>query len=262
MGLHEVGLAATPLKVTVPCAYVKPLPLIWTDVPTVPELGERFVILGLTVKLYELLGPDEPNPCVARTYTPPVMDGFGTGTTIAVSLQLVGVAVPPGKFTEPPTPCVAPKFVPVMVTDVPAVAGLGDIPVMAGRMVNEVEEVTVTPATVTLIPPEDVPVGTGTTIDVALQLVGVAAVPLKFIVLEPWLDPKFVPVIVTAVPTPPEVGEMAEIVGAGTIVNRELLLIAPPTSTVTLTLGVCKVDVVNPIEVFPQLDGLTPIPPN
>jgi len=69
-------------------------------------------------------------------------------------------------------------------------------------------------------------------------------------------------VIVTGVPTPPDVGEIAEIVGAGTIVNRELLLIAPPTSTVTFTLGACKVGVVNPIEVFPQLDGLTPTPPN
>jgi len=65
--LHEVGLAATPLNVTVPVANVKPLPLIWTDVATVPELGERFVMLGFTVKLYELLGADDPSPCVERT---------------------------------------------------------------------------------------------------------------------------------------------------------------------------------------------------
>jgi len=103
-----------------------------------------------------------------------------------VSLQLVGVAVPaPEKLTEPPIPCVAPKFVPVMVTDVPAMAGLGDMPVMAGRIENEVPELTVMPATVTLTVPALAPVGTATTIDVALQLVGVAAVPLKFTVLEP-----------------------------------------------------------------------------
>ena len=33
---------------------------------------------------------------------------------------------------------------------------------------------------------------------VALQVVTVAVVPLNFTVLAPWLDPKFVPVIVTA----------------------------------------------------------------
>src|SRR5437660_2640165 len=39
-----------------------------------------------------------------------------------------------------------------------------------------------------------------------LQLVGVPAVPLKVTVLEPWLAPKLVPVIVTEVPIPPDVG--------------------------------------------------------
>jgi len=159
-------------------------------------------------------------------------------------------------------PCVAPKFVPVMVTDVPAMAGLGDMPVMTGTTVNEVTELAVIPATVTVIAPEAVPVGTGATIDVALQLVGVAAVPLKFTVLKPWLNPKFVPVIVTGVATPPDVGEILEMIGAGTIVNSALLLITPPTFTSTLTLGACKVGVVNAIEVVPQLDGLTPTPPN
>jgi hypothetical protein len=41
---------------------------------------------------------------------------------------------------------------------------------------------------------------------VTLQLVGVAAVPLKVIVLVPCVAPKFVPVTVTEVPTAPELG--------------------------------------------------------
>ena len=41
----------------------------------------------------------------------------------------------------------------------------------------------------------------------ALQLVGVAAVPLNVTVLVPCVDPKFTPVIVTEVPTGPEVGD-------------------------------------------------------
>jgi hypothetical protein len=41
---------------------------------------------------------------------------------------------------------------------------------------------------------------------VLLQVVAVAAVPLKVTVLPPCVAPKFVPVIVTGVPTVPEVG--------------------------------------------------------
>jgi hypothetical protein len=40
---------------------------------------------------------------------------------------------------------------------------------------------------------------------VALQLVGVPAVPLNVTVLVPCVVPKFVPVIVTEVPTGPDV---------------------------------------------------------
>ncbi len=43
--------------------------------------------------------------------------------------------------------------------------------------------------------------------DVALQPVGVALVPLNVTVLVPWLDPNVVPVMVTEVPAGPEVGE-------------------------------------------------------
>jgi hypothetical protein len=46
------------------------------------------------------------------------------------------------------------------------------------------------------------------------QLVTTAEVPLSETVLLPWLAPKFVPVIVTALPTTPEAGEILEIVGA------------------------------------------------
>lgn len=43
--------------------------------------------------------------------------------------------------------------------------------------------------------------------EVALQLVGVASVPLNETLLDSWLLPKFVPVIVTEVPAVPEVGD-------------------------------------------------------
>ena len=50
------------------------------------------------------------------------------------------------------------------------------------------------------------PAGTVTAMLVLLQVVGVAVVPLKVTVLLPCVAPKLVPVIVTGVPTVPEVG--------------------------------------------------------
>jgi hypothetical protein len=41
---------------------------------------------------------------------------------------------------------------------------------------------------------------------VELQVVTVAVMPLNLTVLDPWLDPKFRPLIVTEVPTFPEDG--------------------------------------------------------
>ncbi len=52
---------------------------------------------------------------------------------------------------------------------------------------------------------------------VADQLVGVAVVPLNFTVLLPWVAAKFVPVIVTAVPTGPLVGDRLVRFGAVTV---------------------------------------------
>jgi hypothetical protein len=62
-----------------------------------------------------------------------------------------------------------------------------------------------TPPTVTTTFPVVAPVGTGTAMLVALQLVGVPAVPLNVTVLVLCVVPKFVPVIVTAVPIAPDV---------------------------------------------------------
>jgi hypothetical protein len=79
-----------------------------------------------------------------------------------------------------------------------------------------------TPDTVTTTSPGVAPTGTATTMLVAPQLVGVAAVPLKVTVLPPCVDPKFVPAIVTEVPIAPELGERLEMVGglAGPILQN------------------------------------------
>src|SRR5260221_11900554 len=69
---------------------------------------------------------------------------------------------------------------------------------------------------------------------VADQLVGVAAVPLNVTVLVPWVAPKFVPVIVTAVPTGPFVGDRLVTVGGTGTVKVRPLLASPPTVTTTV----------------------------
>jgi translation elongation factor EF-G len=69
---------------------------------------------------------------------------------------------------------------------------------------------------------------------VADQLVGVAAAPLNVTVLLPSVAPKFVPVIVTAVPTGPLVGDRLVSVGALVTVYGSALLARPPTVTTTL----------------------------
>ena len=84
------------------------------------------------------------------------------------------------------------------------------------------------PPTVTMTLPVVAPLGTGTEILVALQLVGVADVPLKVTMLVPCEPPKFVPVIVTEVPTTPEMGFKLVILGAGTPTAHETPLLAWP----------------------------------
>jgi hypothetical protein len=107
-------------------------------------------------------------------------------------------------------------LVPLIVTTVPTGAEAGVRLLIAGVCVSTVNDTPLlaVPLTVTTTLPLAAPAGTGTTMLVALQLVGVAAIPLNFTVLLPCAPPKLVPVIVTAVPTLPEVGLKLEMPGA------------------------------------------------
>jgi hypothetical protein len=140
------------------------------------------------------------------TTTFPVVAPVGTGVVILVAPQLVGFATIPLNVTTL-VPCPAPKFVPVIVTAVPAPPDVGLTFAMLGDTgtVNTTEELAC-PPTLTTTLPVVAPLGTGTTMLVALQLVGVAEVPLNVTALVPCDVPKFVPVIVTDVPTAPDVG--------------------------------------------------------
>jgi hypothetical protein len=100
---------------------------------------------------------------------------------------------------------------------VPAPPVIGDKLVMLGAVtVNGLPLLAVTPIVTTTLPVV-APVGTAALIDVALHnVIVVAAVPLNFTELVPWLVPKPVPVIVTDMPAPPEVGDRLVILGAAT----------------------------------------------
>jgi len=89
-------------------------------------------------------------------------------------------------------PWVAPKPDPEMVTNVPMFPELGEIPLRFNADVTvKVCPLLAPPPTVTTTFPVVAPAGTGSTIDVADQLViEAAAVPLKNTVLVPWVDPK------------------------------------------------------------------------
>ena len=91
-----------------------------------------------------------------------------------------------------------------------------------------------TPLAFTTTFPVVAPLGTGTAMLDALQLLGVAAVPLKVTVLEPCVEPKFVPAIVTEAPTGADVGDRLLMVGVGKIVKATPLLLTPPSFRTTL----------------------------
>ncbi len=250
VALQLVGVADVPLKLKVLVPWLAPkfVPVIVTDTPTAPVVGERLVMLGAgtTVKLAPLLATP-----LAFTTTFPVVEPDGTGTTMLVALQLFGVPAVPLKATVP-VPCVAPKPVPVIVIHAPTAPEVGERPetLGAGTTVN-VTPLLSTPLACTTTLPVVAPDGTGTTMFVALQLVGVAAVPLKPTVPLPWVEPKLEPMIVTEAPTAPEVGERPEILGAGTTVKVTPLLSTPLACTTTLP--VVELDARATMVVAPQL---------
>jgi hypothetical protein len=164
----------------------------------------------VTVKFTPLLETPE-----TVTTTLPVVAPLGTGMTMLVALQPVAVpAEIPLKVTvlEPWLP---PKLVPAIVTEAPMGPDVGFTLVMLGVGITvKATPLLDTPPTVTTTGPVVAPAGTGTMMLVGLQFeIVVAGVPLNVTVLDPTDEPKFVPVMVTDVPTAPDVGPKLVMVG-------------------------------------------------
>ena len=106
------------------------------------------------------------------------------------------------------------------VTGVPTTPEVGERLVILGAETTvKLSPLLTTPDTVTTTFPVVAPLGTLATMLVALQLVGVAVVVLNLSVLLPWVEPKFVPVIVTEAPTAPDVGDRLVMLGVGRTVK-------------------------------------------
>ena len=121
-------VAVVPLNFTVllPCDGPNVVPVIVTEAPTAPVVGDRVLIVGIAVKLTPLLATLD-----TVTTTFPVVALLGTCTTIFVEVQLVVVPGVPLNVTVL-LPCEVPKPFPLIVTEVPAEPEVGDKLVMLG----------------------------------------------------------------------------------------------------------------------------------
>ncbi len=182
--------------------------MIVTAAPTIPDATDRLVMLGAetTVKLTPLLALLE-----TVTTTLPVVAPEGTVVTKLVALQLVTLAVVPLNFSVL-VPCDEPKVVPDIVTDAPTAPEVIERLAMCGVTVKFTPLLAV-PETVMTTLPVVAPEGTVVTMLELPQLVAVAVVPLNLTVLVPWLDPKWLPVMVTEVPSGPDVVDKLVILG-------------------------------------------------
>src|SRR6267142_1560938 len=173
----------------------------------------------VTVKATPLLANLSTGPPTVTT-TLPLVAPNGTGTTMLVSLQLVHVPGIPLNVTVL-APTDAPKFVPVIVTEVPLGPDVGLRFVIVG-VTTKFAGLLGIAATVTTMPPVVAPAGTGAEMLVSLQIVGLAVIPLKVSVLEHCVVPKPVPVIVTGVPIGPLSGAHPVITGPAGVVTLRI----------------------------------------
>ena len=141
----------------------------------------------------------------------------------------------------------------MMVTEAPTAPEGGDKLVMPGVGITvKLTPLLSTPLACTITLPLLAALGTVVTIDVALQFVIVAVVPLNLTVPVPCGEPKFAPVMVIDAPTTPEVEDKLVMLGGGTTVKLTPLLAVPPTVTTTLPV-VAPVGTTATIEVVLQL---------
>lgn len=145
------------------------------------------------------------------------------------------------KSADPPEP------------DTERVAAAGATLTVRGDTVNG-KPLLGTPPTVTTTFPVVAPIGTFKATLVPFQICAVPRVPLNVTVLVPWVGPKFVPVIVTPIPSNPDAGAML-VMTMGVTVNLAALL-ATPLKVTTKSPVVAPAGITTVMVVGLQLDGV------
>ena len=222
-------LAATPLNVT-NVAPLRLVPLITTEVPTGPEVGENELIVGCALLTWKLALLVAVPPGVV-TVMRPVVAPDGTVVMILVGEVTVKAAATPLNVTD-----VAPvKFEPLISTEVPTGPEVGENELIAGADPVETWKfcalVAVPAGVVTVMRPVVAPEGTVAVILPDQFTVKAAATPLNVTSVAPS---KFDPLITTEVPTGPEFGENELIVGGALFTVKSEPLVAVPAGVVTL----------------------------
>jgi hypothetical protein len=158
----------------------------------------------------------------------------GTVVVIVVEVDPVTVADVPLKATARSVGLLL-KLVPEIVTVVPAAPdpGLNEVSVGVGRTVKLVALVKVTPLTVRDIVPVVAPAGTVVVMEVEVDAVTTAVVPLNETILFAGVVLKLVPDKITVAPTAPEAGSNPVSVGEpGTVKIEALVTVTPAVVTV------------------------------
>lgn len=96
-------------------------------------------------------------------------------------------------------------------------------------------------------------------IPVAFQLSTAIAVPASVTVLLPWVAPKLLPVIVIALPTGPDVGEMLVMLG-GPVTVKLIPLLGSPETVTTMSPDVAPEGTVAMINAPLQLTTVIDVP--
>jgi hypothetical protein len=222
-------VAVVPPKLTA-VAPVKLVPVIVTVVPAMPLVGVNDVIVGEGINV---------KPALVAVPPAVVTDTFPDAPASTTAMMLVADTTINEAAAVPPklTAVVPVKFVPVIVTVVPAEPPVGVKFVIVGgiAIVKLLALVTVLHPIVTLTVPVVAPAGTVVVMLVAVLAVGVAVTPLNLIMLLVGVRSKFVPVMVTVAPILPDVGAMDVTVGGG----------------ITVKIGVLHVPIVVPLSAAP-----------
>lgn len=200
-------LAGAPPNVTA-VTLLRFDPVIVTEVPAIPLVGEKLAIRGAATKLVLLPAV----PAIVVTLITPENAPAGTVAVICPAEFTVKLAETPK--TPPNFTLVAPvKLAPLITTWVPGPPAAGEKLPIRGAAVKSAELVAVPPGVVTAIRPVTAVDGTVAVICVFELTTKVAATPPKVTCVPPV---KLVPVMVTAAPGAPVVGLNEPMVGTPT----------------------------------------------